>query len=152
MSEGDNSQKREAQENIEFARTIASIVKENVQPIIPMAIEGPHVIGDIEVYMIYISEHESEISISYNRGQITFYHISPTGIRKTGMIDNPLGGTAKYFEDDPELVKNLKAIGREVASPPAVMPEEKALIAKLVKEPLDEKPYEDLRQYAMWTL
>jgi hypothetical protein len=148
MSESDDPQKQEAARNVEFARIIARIVKRNVQPIIPEAIEGPHVIGDIEVYLTCISEYESEISVSYNRKQITFYNISPVGVRKTGLIDKD--GTAKYFEDDPEEIRKLKIIGRKVASPPVVVPEEKALIAKLVRQPLDEKIYTDLRKYAMW--
>ena len=152
MLEVDSPLKREAQEATEFARRAAKIIKTNVQPIIPEAIEGPHAIGDVEVYLIYVSEFESEISISYNREQITFYNISPNGIKKTGMIEqsDKEGKLVKYYEDDPVQIRKLKDIGREVATPPLVVPAEKALIAQLIKYPTSRKICSDLRQYAMW--
>jgi hypothetical protein len=152
MSETVNRQNREVEEATEFARTAAAAIKGNPQPVDSNGFESPYIIGDVEVFLFNAGD-KSEIFISYNRRQLTIYNISSSGIKKTGFIEQ--GGvddkSVKYYDNDPEAIRKLKMVGREVAASSAVVPAEKALIAKLVKRPMSRKICSDLRQYAMWT-
>jgi hypothetical protein len=126
MSEGDDPQKREAEANAAFARSMATAIKRRVGS---DATVREYCVGNVELILRYKGESDSEVVISYNDDQETTYHISPTGISKTGSF----------------------AEGCKVATPPAVVPREKALVAHLARYPLNRRVQLALCPYAMWS-